>query len=242
MPLPAAARGRDRLILALDTPLPATALAWCRQFQHEVGLVKIGLELFVAAGPEIVRQVRQFGLGVFLDLKFHDIPNTMAGAVRAAAALDVQMLNVHAAAGPAALRAAAAACRETGAAAPILLGVTVLTSLDETSLSGLGIAGPVTTRVVAWAEQCQAAGLGGVVASPQEAALIRRACGADFKIVTPGIRPATGDRQDQRRVLSAGDAVRSGADYLVVGRAITAAADPAAAARALAAEVDAAHA
>src|SRR5579883_493953 len=210
----APATGKDRLILALDFPSATEALAWSRRLKAEVGLVKVGLELFVAAGPSLVRQLAGEGHGVFLDLKLHDIPNTVAGAVLAAAA-----------------QAARAADP-----APLLLGVTVLTSLDEPALASLGIAGPVPRRVLAWAEQCRDAGLAGVVCGVAEAQAVRAACGPDFLIVTPGIRPAGAPRHDQARVATAREARAAGADYLVVGRAVTSGDDPVAAARALAAE------
>lgn len=231
----APATGKDRLILALDFPSAAEALSWSRRLKAEVGLVKVGLELFVAAGPSLVRQLASEGQGVFLDLKLHDIPNTVAGAVRSAAGLGVRMLTLHAAGGAGMLAAAAQAARAADPAL-LLIGVTVLTSLDEPALASLGIAGPVPRRVLAWAEQCRDAGLAGVVCGVAEAQAVRAACGPDFLIITPGIRPAGAARHDQARVATAREARAAGADYLVVGRAVTAGDDPVAAARALAAE------
>lgn len=231
---------RERLIVALDTPDGATALRWAQGLQGIAGLFKVGLELFVAEGPAIVRHLQAQGHHLFLDLKFHDIPNTCAGAVRSAAHLGVRMMNVHAAGGPVMLRAAAGAAREFGADAPILLGVTVLTSLDAATLHRLGLTGTPAERVQTWARMCQDEGLDGVVASAQEAALIRAACGPDFVIVTPGIRPAGSAVGDQKRVATPAGAIGDGAHYLVVGRAITEAEDPVAAARAVLAEMAAA--
>lgn len=211
----------DRIILALDVADEAAALAWVERVGQRVGMVKVGLELFVAAGPELVRKLRQRGVGVFLDLKLHDIPNTVAGAVRAAAGCDAQMLTVHAAGGAAMLAAAAAAAPPS----LTLLGVTVLTSLDAAALHELDLPGSAAERVVAWARLCQRQGLGGIVCSAQEAAAVRQACGSSMQLVIPGIRPAGAAVGDQARVATPAEAMRAGADYLVLGRAITAAAD-----------------
>ena len=233
----AVAAARERLIVALDTPDASTALQWATALRGEAGLFKVGLELFVAEGPDVVRRLHQQGLRLFLDLKFHDIPNTCAGAVRSAARQGVRMVNVHASGGPAMLRAAAGAAREFGDQAPILLGVTVLTSLDAEALAHIGISGSPSERVQAWARMCQQEGLDGVVASAREAALIRAACGPGFLIVTPGIRPAGSAVGDQKRIATPAAALGDGADYLVVGRAITEATNPAAAARDVVAEM-----
>lgn len=246
VPSPARPRlsGKDRLILALDVPSAGAALDLVRRTETEVGQLKVGLELFTAEGPALVRQLQAAGGGVFLDLKLHDIPNTVAGAVRAAAGLGVRFLTLHAAGGETMLRAAAAArdqARDSPAlpgAAPQLLGVTVLTSLDEAALAALDMPGPVEPRVVAWARLCQRAGLDGVVCSVWEAQAVRAACGPSFLIVTPGIRPAGAGAQDQARPATAAAARRNGADYLVVGRAVSQAPDPASAARQLAAEAE----
>lgn len=237
--------GKDRLILALDVSARAAALDLARRAGAEVGQVKVGLELFTAEGPALIEELQRElpGCGVFLDLKVHDIPNTAAGAVRAAAGLGARFLTLHAAGGEAMLRAAAAARDAArpgspGTAGLRLLGVTVLTSLDEAALEALDIPGAIEPRVVAWAQLCQRAGLDGVVCSVWEAAAVRAACGRDFLIVTPGIRPAGGAVQDQARPATAAAARRNGADYMVVGRAVSRATDPAAAARQLAAEAE----
>jgi orotidine-5'-phosphate decarboxylase len=229
--------GRDRIILALDVPDAAQAESWLNLLRDDVGMAKIGLELFVSEGPSIVQRVKDHGIGVFLDLKFHDVPHTVAGAVRAAARLGVRMIDVHAGGGPNMLRAAVAAAREFGDRAPILLGVTLLTSLDESALTALGIAGPIEKRVLAWAQACDELKLNGVVASAWEAKEIRQKCGEHFMIVTPGIRGHSSPHHDQVRVATAAEAVRHGADYVVVGRAVTAARDPVTAARSIAEEI-----
>ncbi|MGH9416985.1 MAG: orotidine-5'-phosphate decarboxylase [Terriglobales bacterium] len=229
---------RERLILAVDAADAAAALPWVERLGRHVGLVKIGLELFTAAGPELVRQVRAQGVEVFLDLKLHDIPNTVAGAVRAAARLDVRMLTVHIGGGPKMLAAAAGAAADTGAAAPMLLGVTVLTSLDGAELEALRMPGSPAERVLAWAELARGAGLGGVVASAHEAAALRQALGAGMALVIPGIRPAGAAAGDQARVATPSAAIAAGADYLVLGRAVTAASDPEAALGRIIAEVE----
>lgn len=228
-------RGSERLILALDVADAAAAREWVRRLRPELRWVKVGLELFVAAGPGLVRELRGEGMNVFLDLKLHDIPNTVAGAVSAAARLEVQMLTVHAGGGQPMLEAAAAAARAV-AKPPLLLGVTVLTSLGATELRALAMDGTPRERVLAWAGLCQAAGLGGVVASGQETAALRQRF-PGLKLVIPGIRPAGVNSQDQARVTTPAEALRAGADYLVLGRAITAAADPKAAWAAVTAEI-----
>jgi orotidine-5'-phosphate decarboxylase len=213
-----------------------------RRLEGLAGLFKINTHLFTAAGPEAVRQVAALGSGVFLDLKFHDIPNTVAGAVSAAAGLPgVELLNVHASGGLEMMRAAAEALAE---AAPArrrakLLAVTILTSLDQAALRQIGISGTPQARVVSLARLAKKAGLDGVVASPREIRQIRRACGKEFLIVVPGVRPRDGGARgdDQARVATPGEAIRAGADYLVVGRPITAAADPPATARAILEEI-----
>ncbi len=223
----------SRLIVALDVPTLSEATDLARRLAPHLAGVKIGSQLFTAEGPRAVHAMHDLGLRVFLDLKFHDIPNTVGGAVAAATSLGVWMLNVHASGGPAMMAAAA-----TGAGGrTLVLGVTVLTSLEEKDLQAtLGTVRTLRDHVLHLAREAKAAGLDGVVASPHEIADIRQACGPGFLIVTPGVRPAGAERGDQRRVLTPGEAIRAGADYVVVGRPILAANDPVEAAQRIAAE------
>lgn len=213
----------SRLIVALDVPTLSEATDLARRLAPHLAGVKIGSQLFTAEGPRAVHAMHDLGLRVFLDLKFHDIPNTVGGAVAAATSLGVWMLNVHASGGPAMMAAAA-----TGAGGrTLVLGVTVLTSLEEKDLQAtLGTVRTLRDHVLHLAREAKAAGLDGVVASPHEIADIRQACGPGFLIVTPGVRPAGAERGDQRRVMTPGEAIRAGADYVVVGRPILAAKDP----------------
>ena len=222
------------------------ATGWLDRLRGIVDGCKIGTQLFTAAGPAAVEAAHKRGFRVFLDLKFHDIPNTVAGAVREATRLGVFMLNVHAGGGIAMMRAAAeAAARAAGDAGvprPIVLGVTVLTSLDRRALDvELGVSSSVAGHVLRLAEGARTAGLDGCVASPLEIGLLRRALGRGWVIVTPGIRPAGAGADDQARTATPAAAIAAGADYLVVGRPITAAADPGAAAFGIVAELEAAH-
>jgi orotidine-5'-phosphate decarboxylase len=213
-----------------------------RHVRGSARLVKVGSQLFTSEGPRAVQKLAGLGFGVFLDLKYHDIPNTVAGAVSAAAALpSVRMMTLHASGGLAMMQAAreALALRKNQ---PALLGVTLLTSLDGAALRRIGIQGPPAARVVALARLAKEAGLDGVVASAHETRAIRRACGQRFLIVVPGIRPAAASTDDQARVATPAEAIRAGANYLVVGRPITGASDPAAAAHAIAEEIASARA
>jgi orotidine-5'-phosphate decarboxylase len=204
------------------------------------GLFKIGNQLFTAEGPKVVEKVADTGAGMFLDLKFHDIPNTVAGAVASAAALPrVKMLTLHASGGLAMMRAAREAAG-MGKKRPALLGVTILTSIDAQTMQSVGLSGTPSSRAVALAQLAQQAGLDGVVSSAHEVAAIRQACGKDFLIVVPGIRPADASVNDQSRVATPGEAIRAGASYLVVGRPITAASDPRKAALSILDEIEAA--
>jgi orotidine-5'-phosphate decarboxylase len=231
----------NRILVALDVDSRAKAVALADTLRGSVAGFKIGKQLFTAEGPDIVRTLTARGDRVFLDLKFHDIPNTVAGAVTSAAATGAWMVNVHASGGTAMMRAAAAAARaaadKSGGTRPLVIGVTVLTSMNEAGLAEVGTSRSVLDQVVHLALLAKSAGLDGVVASPQEIAAIRQACGPDFQIVTPGIRPAgQAGKDDQARTLTPVEAVAEGATYLVIGRPITGAADPRAAAEGIAAE------
>lgn len=220
--------GGPRVIVALDFATERTAWALLAQLEPSQCRVKIGKELFTAAGPDLVRRVVARGFDVFLDLKFHDIPTTVAHACRAAAELGVWMLNVHAIGG-AAMLAAAREALNIGPKAPKLIAVTVLTSMGEAQLKNLGITLTLDELVARLAADAAAAGLDGVVCSALEAATLRAQRGRDFLLVTPGIRPAGTAADDQRRVVTPARAVAAGADYLVIGRPITTADDPQAA-------------
>ena len=233
----AAIQPSQRLFVALDTPDEARALALCAQLAGVVGGVKVGNELFTAAGPAGVARLSAAGVPVFLDLKFHDIPNTVGRAVSAALALKPFMLTVHAAGGVAMMRAAAAAAAEAGTERPLLIGVTVLTSMNDAALADTGVAGPVLGHAERLARLSQDSGLDGITCAAHEAPALRAACGPDFVLIVPGIRPAAVGGDDQKRTVTPAEAVRLGADCLVVGRPITGADDPAAAARAVAAEI-----
>ena len=227
----------DRIFAALDTPDLDKALELARRLKGLVGGVKLGKEFFTALGPEGVREVAAVGLPVFLDLKFHDIPATVAGAVRAAVALKPVMLNVHAAGGEAMMRAAAEAAAGAGEERPLVLAVTVLTSLWSGELTATGIESPAAEQVLRLARLAEGCGLDGAVCSAREATDLRQELGEDFKLVVPGIRPDWAQTDDQKRTQTPAEAVASGADYLVIGRPITGSADPADAARRIAEEL-----
>lgn len=217
-----------KIIVALDYADAASALGLARQLDPALCRVKVGKELFTAAGPQLVEELVKRGFGVFLDLKFHDIPNTVAKACEAASKLGVWMLNVHASGGSQMMQAAREGVARSGHS-PLLIAVTVLTSMNQEGLAELGINTPVEQHVLRLATLTQQAGLDGVVCSAQEAPVLRRALGNDFCLVTPGIRPADAALDDQSRVVTPADALALGSNYLVIGRPITKAADPLAA-------------
>jgi orotidine-5'-phosphate decarboxylase len=217
---------KNPIIAALDVPDADVALKLAREIAPAVGAFKIGSELFTSAGPDIVRRIRETGAAVFLDLKFHDIPNTVAKAVAAAARLDVQMLTVHASGGPAMLEAAEQAARQAGASIPLVLGVTVLTSMDTHELGSVGIQTDVGRQVDRLARLAVQSGLRGLVCSPLEIAGLRQWLPAEIQLVTPGIRTVGDPVNDQKRTLSAREALESGANWLVVGRPISTAPNP----------------
>jgi len=216
------------VIVALDYAAAAPALGLAKRLSPELCRLKVGKELFTRCGPQLVEQLQQLGFEVFLDLKFHDIPNTVAAAVRAAAELGVWMVNVHAGGGRRMMVAAGEAL-QSFTTRPLLIGVTVLTSMSDEDLLELGYTESARQRVMRLAALAADSGLDGVVCSALEAGDLRRARGGEFRLVTPGIRLAGDAAGDQRRVVSPADAVAMGADYLVIGRSVTGAADPLAA-------------
>jgi orotidine-5'-phosphate decarboxylase len=222
---------KDRICAAIDFPSWVAAEPFARAVAPEVGMLKVGLELFVAEGPPVVRAAAALGRPLFLDLKLHDIPNTVEGAARSAAASGAALLTVHASGGAEMVRAAV---RGAGPGVRVL-AVTVLTSLDSAALAAIGLAGPPEDAVVRLAKLAVGAGAGGIVCSPHEAAAVRAAVGPGPLLVIPGVRPAGATKGDQARVATPAEAVRAGADVLVIGRPLREGGDPAAAARAIAA-------
>jgi orotidine-5'-phosphate decarboxylase len=214
-----------RVIVALDYPDRAAALALVERLQPGLCRLKVGKELFTRAGPQLVEELAARGFEVFLDLKFHDIPNTVASACHAAADLGVWMLNVHALGGERMLLAAREGCARAGRA-PLLVAVTILTSMDAQDLAAVGLAGSPEENVLRLAALAHRCGLDGVVCSSRETTVLRERIGPDFALVTPGIRPAGSQQDDQRRVMTPQQAIRSGASYLVIGRPVTQADDP----------------
>jgi orotidine-5'-phosphate decarboxylase len=239
------AHPRSSLIVALDFDSLSSAMKFAQKVSDLVGMFKIGSQLFTSAGPEAVKQIATLGNGIFLDLKFHDIPNTVAGAVLSSAAMPgVQLVNVHALGGSAMLKAAAQAVSAgvpMGADRTRLIAVTILTSMDHKAMRESGIGGTPLTRALKLAQLTKKCGVDGVVASVQEAKAIRKACGRDFLIVTPGVRPVqkSGEakKDDQARTATPAQAIKAEADYIVVGRPIIAADDPRAAAQAIVEEI-----
>ncbi len=229
----------NRILAALDVPTARDAVRMADRIRSHVAGLKIGSQLFTAEGPPLVRELVARGDRIFLDLKYHDIPNTVAEAVRSAALLGVWMVNVHASGGMkmmTAARDAADQAADSRGSRPILIAVTVLTSFDEDSYRAIGVNRPIAAQVEALAAMAQDAGLDGVVASPHEIGIVRARCGPQFHVVTPGIRTgAVSPGDDQARTMSAADAVRAGATYVVVGRPILRAGDPGAAAAEIAA-------
>jgi orotidine-5'-phosphate decarboxylase len=233
---------RERLIVALDVDNLEQAKDLVRLLAPEVGMFKIGKQLFTHAGPQAVRLIQDLGGEIFLDLKFHDIPNTVAKAAIEATRLGVRMFNVHASGSLEMMRTTVKeverVSRQQKLRRPIMLAVTVLTSLGQEDLQRVGVERKVADQVVRLALLTKQAGMDGVVASPHEVSDIRAACGRQFVIVTPGIRPAEANRDDQQRVMTPGDAVRAGVDYIVVGRPILESKDPVKAARTIVAEME----
>jgi orotidine-5'-phosphate decarboxylase len=225
---------RERLIVALDVSTARQAQALVERLGDAAGIYKVGLQLFTAEGPRIVRDLVSSGRRVFLDLKLHDIPNTVSHAVKSAVELGAYMLTVHSSGGAAMLRAAA----EAAGGRLNILAVTVLTSLNDEDMQEIGVSGRVADQALRMAALAKNAGCQGIVASPREAALLRKALGEGFAIVTPGIRPAGGESHDQQRIATPAQAIANGASHIVVGRPITGASDPAAAAQAIIAEME----
>lgn len=217
----------NRIIVALDYPDRAAAIAMARQLDPALCRVKVGKELFTRCGPSIVETLQTLGFEVFLDLKFHDIPNTTARAVQAAAELGVWMVNVHASGGRRMMEASREALEKVNGADTLLIAVTVLTSMEQQDLAEIGLDLPPLEQVVRLARLTRDSGLDGVVCSAREVATIRDAVDGPFALVTPGIRPASAEQGDQRRVMTPAEAIRVGSDYLVIGRPITQAQTPA---------------
>jgi orotidine-5'-phosphate decarboxylase len=232
--LPASSGMRERLIVALDVPSASEAQKLVARIGDAAGIYKVGLQLFIAEGPSIVRDLVSSGRRVFLDLKLHDIPTTVALAVKSAAELGVHMLTIHASGGAAMLRAAT----EAAAGRINLLAVTVLTSLNDEDMQEIGVSGRASDQVLRMAALAQSAGCQGIVTSPRESLMVRKALGEGFAIVTPGIRPAGVETNDQQRIATPAQAISNGASHIVVGRPITHAADPAKAAAAIIAEME----
>ena len=227
----------ERTFVALDTTDLAHALDLANALSGHVGGMKVGKEFFTACGPDGVRAVTDCGMPVFLDLKFHDIPNTVAGAIKASLALSPYMVNVHASGGETMMRAATQSAEAAGEGRPLVLGVTVLTSMDESDLQEIGVESSIPDQVMRLASLAQFSGLDGVVCSAREVEDLREHLGKEFKLVVPGIRPHWASSNDQKRIVTPAAAIAIGADYLVIGRPITGASDPVEAANKIAAEI-----
>ncbi len=232
----------QRILCALDTTDPDIAYSLAEKLRAHVGGVKLGLEFFGACGPDGFALVAKSAMPIFLDLKLHDIPVTVAKSIHALMPLKPLIMTIHTAGGPAMMEAAAKAAtkaaQDVGCVRPIIVGVTILTSMDDSDLQAVGLSTPVSAQVVRMARLAEQSGLDGVVCSPFEITAIREACGPDFKLVVPGIRPAGSAVGDQKRVMTPAEAVTKGADYIVIGRPITEANDPVRAARAIAEELN----
>jgi orotidine-5'-phosphate decarboxylase len=225
---------KDKILLVLDVSSREEAMKLVRPLYEHVGMFKVGMQLFTAEGPSLVREIVDLGGKVFLDLKFHDIPNTVSHGVLEAAKLGVSLMTIHAAGGRVMMETVAKELQDKfGSRRPMVVAVTVLTSLNDAGLAEVGIARPMAEQVVAMAKLAEECGIAGVVCSPQEIQLVRRAAGPDFKIVTPGIRMPGQAANDQQRLATPREALAAGADYIVVGRAVTAAPDPRSALNAL---------
>lgn len=232
---------REKLIVALDVNNLEDALHLTKVLSPYAGMFKVGMELFYSVGPQVVQQIKAQGVKVFLDLKLHDIPNTVGQATRALVGLGADIINVHASGGAAMMAGAAQAIKEQaealGIPTPLLISVTVLTSMDQESFNQLGMPGNIKDRVQAWSRLTKEAGLDGVVSSAQEIPYIREACGEKFQIITPGIRPNWSVSGDQKRIMTPAEAIRQGASFLVVGRPITGHASPTEAAQRIQSEI-----
>lgn len=222
---------QNPIICALDTQDLNQAKQLCKTIAPYVGMVKLGLEFFTKHGPEGIKQIESLGVPIFLDLKFHDIPNTVAKAVSSATHLNVSILTIHTSGGSAMMRAAKEAslevCNTLKKTPPLIVGVTILTSLDHDDLNAIGYKHHISDQVSKLAKLAHQAGLDGVVCSPHEIEQVKQTCGTDFKTVVPGIRPQGSDNQDQKRILTPKEALQKGADFLVIGRPITQSNDPA---------------
>jgi len=233
---------KDRLIVALDLDSEEKAVAMAEKLKNEIRFFKIGLELFSSCGPSIVTRIIETDCEIFLDLKFHDIPNTVAKAARAVTRLGVYMFNVHALGGyemmKAAAEAAASEAKALGIDRPKVLAVTILTSMDQKALKNVGVNANIKNQVTRLAKLAKSAGLDGVVVSAKEAKAIRQALGEDFLVITPGVRPTASETHDQKRIATPRQAIKAGASFIVVGRPITEAKDPVDAARNILREID----